>query len=658
MKIFDAHISGSLSVSSSAEISNNLLVSGNLNVLGTINGSISGTTTNSDTASFAPKYTLTSSFDTFTSSYTTGSFTGSFIGSGTGLYGIPASGITGLNLSQIAEGSSTASISSTNGLRVNTNTEITGALTATGQISGSFKGDGTNLYNIPASGVTGLNLTRIADGSATASISSANGLRVNSNTEITGALKLNKVDLSDDIIEITLTDGGGKYYINGVKNPKLSFTKGFKYKFLYSNFSQHPFKFSITDNGTHNGGTEYTTGVIMGYSPDYIQIEVTDSTPSTLHYFCGHHVGMGNSISVYSDFLSGQAIGDLIVIEPGTLATTGSNNFTNIQRISGSLSVTGSVGINGSLSHTGSVDITGSITLNGQPIGTGKLDETSFNSYTSSNDSRVSSLESSTGSLNTFTSSIDTTIKNKLNTETVISGSVQVLITGTTGYSTFSSSISTSISTSIGSLSGSVATTTSGLSSSIGSLSSSIDSLSSSIATTTSGLSSSIVSLSSSVATTTSGLSSSLSSSIGNLSSSVATTTSGLSSSVVSLSSSVATTTVNLKNRVDSIETSTGSLNSFTSSINTTIKSKLDADGVVSGSSQISLVNTNSGSFTTTMVGEGSNLYYTDARVKTKLNAETVVSGSIQVDITQTTNFTSFSSSIETRISLIDGGTY
>jgi len=62
------------------------------------------------------------------------------------------------------------------------------------------------------------------------------------------------------------------------------------------------------------------------------------------------------------------------------------------------------------------------------------------------------------------------------------------------------------------------------------------------------------------------------------------------------------------------LEISTGSLNSFTSSINTTIKTKLDA--------------------------------------------ETVVSGSSQIDITQTTGFTTFSASIETRISLIDGGTY
>ena len=86
-----------------------------------------------------------------------------------------------------------------------------------------------------------------------------------------------------------------------------------------------------------------------------------------------------------------------------------------------------------------------------------------------------------TGSFNTFSSSIDTTIKNKLNGDGVISGSVQVDITNTTGYSTFSSSLSSSI----GSLSGSVATITSGLSSSIGSLSSSV-------ATTTSGLASRI----------------------------------------------------------------------------------------------------------------------------------------------------------------------
>ena len=54
-----------------------------------------------------------------------GSFSGSFQGSGAGLTGIPASGITGLNLSQIASGSVTASIAPNTGLQINTDTTIT-----------------------------------------------------------------------------------------------------------------------------------------------------------------------------------------------------------------------------------------------------------------------------------------------------------------------------------------------------------------------------------------------------------------------------------------------------------------------------------------------------------------------------------------------------
>jgi len=62
---------------------------------------------------------------------------GSFTGSGIGLYDIPASGITGLELNRISQGSATASISQANGLRINVNTEITGALNVSGDITGS-----------------------------------------------------------------------------------------------------------------------------------------------------------------------------------------------------------------------------------------------------------------------------------------------------------------------------------------------------------------------------------------------------------------------------------------------------------------------------------------------------------------------------------------
>jgi hypothetical protein len=67
---------------------------------------------------------------------------------------------------------------------------ITGTTANIGHISGSFTGSGIGLYDIPASGITGLELNRISQGTATASISQANGLRVNVNTEITGALNV------------------------------------------------------------------------------------------------------------------------------------------------------------------------------------------------------------------------------------------------------------------------------------------------------------------------------------------------------------------------------------------------------------------------------------------------------------------------------------
>lgn len=48
---------------------------------------------------------------------------------------------------------------------------ISGSVSATDGFTGSFSGDGTNLSNIPASGIIGLNLSQIATGSVTASVS-------------------------------------------------------------------------------------------------------------------------------------------------------------------------------------------------------------------------------------------------------------------------------------------------------------------------------------------------------------------------------------------------------------------------------------------------------------------------------------------------------
>ena len=123
----------------------------------------------------------------FVTAGVTASFTGSFTGDGAGLINIPAGAITGLNLNQITSGSVSASISPNSGLQINTNVT---AISFTGSFTGSYVGNGSGLTNIPASGITGLNLSQIASGSATASIAPDTGFQINTNTTITGSLSV------------------------------------------------------------------------------------------------------------------------------------------------------------------------------------------------------------------------------------------------------------------------------------------------------------------------------------------------------------------------------------------------------------------------------------------------------------------------------------
>ena len=106
----------------------------------------------------------------------------------------------------------------------------------------------------------------------------------------------------------------------------------------------------------------------------------------------------------------------------------------------------------------------------------------------------------------------------------------------------------------------------------------------------------------------------------------------------------------------NSIPDLTGNITNFSASVAISISASIAAStfgnlvgkpaGLVSGSSQIVLNNADKTGFDTDDVSEGTRLYYTDARVKTKLNTETVVSGSSQITITSTTGFTDYSGSV------------
>jgi hypothetical protein len=137
-----------------------------------------------------------------------------------------------------------------------------------------------------------------------------------------------------------------------------------------------------------------------------------------------HNISGSITASVFTGSFIGDGSGLTGIQAAGVVGLNLSQIATG--SFSASLSPNG-FNVNTDTSITGAVNITGSISLNGEPIGTGKLNETTFQSYTSSNDGRVTALETSSGSLNSFTSSIDTTIKSKLNSDGVISGSLQIL---------------------------------------------------------------------------------------------------------------------------------------------------------------------------------------------------------------------------------------
>ena len=102
----------------------------------------------------------------------------------------------------------------------------------------------------------------------------------------------------------TVTVNGGNFLLDGQTKPAITLYRGFTYTFDVSSNTissgGHVFAFATEANGANNSG--YTTGVTssgtQGQLNATISIQVTDSTPATLYYYCTAHSGMGNTITM------------------------------------------------------------------------------------------------------------------------------------------------------------------------------------------------------------------------------------------------------------------------------------------------------------------------------------------------------------------------
>jgi hypothetical protein len=116
-----------------------------------------------------------------------------------------------------------------------------------------------------------------------------------------------KIQFEGSTVTLAVTvvsSGGNKYRIDGssTDNETLTLKEGNIYIFDQSDASNsgHPLKISEVSDGTHNGGSAYTTGVTTVGTPGtagaYTQIVLNAGAP-TLYYYCSAHSGMGGQLN-------------------------------------------------------------------------------------------------------------------------------------------------------------------------------------------------------------------------------------------------------------------------------------------------------------------------------------------------------------------------
>ena len=189
---------------------------------------------------------------------------------------------------------------------------------------------------------------------------SAGALTIASSAVETTMLNDIKINDSTNIvytnIAVTVVNpgSGNKYYYDGGLQA-ITLSKGQTYRFDQSDSSNatHPLRFSTTSDGTHGGGSEYTTGVTTNGTPGsagaYTQIITEQDTP-TLYTYCTSHSGMGNTVS-YGASLDSRGLVSQIGLD--------TNDYINVQSDQINFFIDGSEDMR--LQDTGTLQVEGDV---------------------------------------------------------------------------------------------------------------------------------------------------------------------------------------------------------------------------------------------------------------------------------------------------------
>ena len=172
------------------------------------------------------------------------------------------------------------------------------SLSSTHKLMDSVRGDGLTLAsNNNNAEASDSSIFSSLDSSGFTVTGTANSTNASSATYV--AWNWNGGDTDGKSYAVTVvSDSGNKYRFDGFGTSAvtLDLAEGGTYIFNYP--SAHPFRFSTTSDGTHGGGSEYTTGVTHNSSTQ-VTIVVAASAP-TLYYYCSIHSGMGGQVNTNS----------------------------------------------------------------------------------------------------------------------------------------------------------------------------------------------------------------------------------------------------------------------------------------------------------------------------------------------------------------------